>query len=312
MQSKSETEKKTKNMKNIIRTDSAVITNATDALTALTNEIRRYSVFDNDAEVEAFTALANASTDAEKDSIRRRIAEANLRFALSIAKKYSTDGDKVAELVSVATIGLYKAIDSFDLSRGFKFISHAIHWIRAEFSEHFRGDANFVRRSNNAKIGSKDNEIRRRFLQTEMREPTEDEVIEALEREYNIKVNDKLDVVRIHTASLDSTIGTDDGDSATLSEVGDIAIATASRNGYEAEMDKEDNESKVSALLKGLSIREQEIVCRKFGIGFDREYELDEIADELGYTHERVRQLLGQALNKLKGRAKMLQRLMVM
>lgn len=299
-------------MKNTIRTSSAVITNATDALTALTNEIRRYTVFDNDAEIEAFTALANASTEAEKDSIRRRIAEANLRFALSIAKKYSTDGDKVAELVSVATIGLYKAIDTFDLSRGFKFISHAIHWIRAEFSEHFRGDANFIRRSNNAKIGSKDNEIRRRFLQTEMREPSEDEIIEALEREYNIKVNDKLDVVRVRTASLDSTIGTDDGDTATVGEVGEIALATASRNDYEAEINKEDNEYRVSVLMQGLSVREQEIVSRKFGIGFDRAYELDEIATELGYTHERVRQLLAEALKKLKGRANMLKKFMAM
>lgn len=289
---------------NTIRTNTTVRTNTTDALAALTNEIRKHKCFDNDAEIEAFTALANASTEAEKDAIRKRIAEANLLFVLSIAKKYSTDGDKVAELVSLGTIGLYKAIDTFDLSRGFKFISHAIHWIRAEYSEYFRSDANFVRRSNNAKIGMKDSEIRRKYLQTEMREPTEDEIVEALEREYHIKVNTKLDVVRVRTSSLDSTIGTDDGDTATVGEVGEIALAMASRNGYEAEMEKEDNEHKVALLLKGLSVREQEIVCRKFGIGFDREYELDEIATELGYTHERVRQLLGEALKKMKGRAK--------
>lgn len=292
-----------------IRTNTTVITNATDALTALTADIRKHQIMDMDAETEAFTALANATTEAEKDSIRKRIAEANLRFVLSIAKKYSTDGDKVAELVSLGTIGLYRAMDTFDLSRGFKFISHAIHWIRAEYAEYFRGDANFVRRSNNAKIGMKDAEIRRKFLQTEMREPTEDEIIEALETEYGIKVNDKLDVVRVRTSSLDDTIGTDDGDSATLGEIGEIAVATASRNGFEAEMEKEDNENRVARLLKGLSVREQEIVCRKFGIGYDREYELDEIADYLGYTHERVRQLLADSLKKLQGRAKMLAQL---
>ena len=296
----------------MIRTNTAVVTNNTPALTALTAEIRRYRVMDIDTETQAFVELAAAHTDAERDAIRQRIALSNLRFVLSIAKKYSTDGDKIAELVSIGTIGLYKAIDSFDLSLGFKFVSHCVHWIRAEFSEHFRGDANFVRRSNNAKIGSKDTEIRRRFLQTEMREPSEEEIIEALEAEYGIKVNDKLDVVRIHTSSLDGAISTDDGDSATLGEVGEIALATATRNEAEKEAEREDNEYKVGILLKGLSVREQEIVCRKFGIGFEREYELDEIADYLGYTHERVRQLLGDALKKLKGRANMLTKLHAM
>jgi hypothetical protein len=130
--------------------------------------------------------------------------------------------------------------------------------------------------------------------------------------QMGVLVNDKLDVVRVRTASLDSTIGTDDGDTATVGEVGEIALATASRNDYEAEINKEDNEYRVSVLMQGLSVREQEIVSRKFGIGFDRAYELDEIATELGYTHERVRQLLAEALKKLKGRANMLKRFMAM
>ena len=77
----------------------------------------------------------------------------------------------------------------------------------------------------------------------------------------------------------------------------------ATRNEYESEMDAEDMSDKTQRLLRGLSVREQDIVCRKFGIGYDREYELDEIADELGYTHERCRQLLKGALTKMKTRA---------
>ena len=177
-------------------------------------------------------------------------------------------------------------------------------WIRAEFSEYFRGDANFVRRSNNAKVGSKERAIRERFFQTEMREPSEEEILAALKEEYGIVLTDKIDVIRVRTNSLDERVSSEE--EATVGEVGEIALATATRNGYEEESEREDTEYRVRQLLDGLSVREQEIVCRKFGIGFDREYELDEIAEALDYTNERVRQILAQALAKMKGRNKAL------
>lgn len=290
-----------------MRTDISTTTTATTAFAALTAEIRKYPVFTLEQEVEKFEAFSKAEGSV-RDELRREIANANLRFVLSIAKKYSRDGDMVSALVSVGTFGLYKAIDRFDLSLGYKFISSAIHWIRAEFSEYFRGDANFVRRTNNAKVGSKDAAIRERFLQTEQREPTEQEIIDALEEEYGITISDKYDIVNVRVNSMDAKVSEDDGE-ATLGEVGEVAMATASRNEFEREIDEEDNRYRVAKLLDGLSVREQEIVCRKFGIGFEREYELDEIADYLDCTHERVRQLLDGALVKLKGRARMLAKL---
>lgn len=274
-------------------------TTNTNALAALTAEIRKYPVMSVEEEIEKFEEYAVAN-ESRRQELKREIATANLRFVLSVAKKYSSDGDTVAELVSLGTIGLYRAVETFDLSLGFKFISHAIHWIRAEISDYYRGDGNFVRRSNNAKIGSKDKAIVERFLQTEHREPTEDELIEALESEYGIKVLDRVDIIKVKTAFIDEKVGDEDGD--TLGEVGEIATATASRNDFEREVEIEDAEYRVRRLLNGLSVREQEVVTRKFGIGYDREYELDEIAEVLGYTNERCRQILASALVKMKGR----------
>lgn len=293
-------------MARTIDTTLATTTTNTAALIALTADIRRYNILSIEEEIEKFSEYATASEE-RREQLKREIACANLRFVLSIAKKYSRDGNVVAELVSVGTFGLYRAVETFDLSLGFKFISHAIHWIRAAFSEHFRGDANFVRRSNNAKIGSKEQMVRERVYQTEMREPTEDEIIEALESEYGIVVRDKVDVLRVKMTSLDEKLSADED--GTVGEIGEIAMATASRNDYERQAEQEDAEYRVSKLLDGLSVREQEIICRSFGIGFDREYELDEIAEVLGYTPERVRQIYNGCLVRLKSRAKILAKL---
>lgn len=293
-------------MARVIDTTTTNTTTNTKALLALTAEIRRYGMLSAERESGLLSEFATAD-ESRKAEIRKEIANANMRFVLSVAKKYSGDGDKVCELVSIGTMGIYKAVDTFDLSKGFRFLSHAVHWIRAEISEYFRSEDALVRRSNNAKIGSKENAVRQRFFQTEMREPSEDEIIDALEREYGIKVLDKCDVVKVTTARLDDKVSSD-GDStiATLGEVGEIAVATASRNGYERESELEDARYRAARLLKGLSFRESEIICRKFGIGYDREYELDEIADTLGYTHERVRQILRDTLTKLRGKEKAL------
>lgn len=291
-------------MARVIDTTITNTTTNTKALLALTAEIRRYDVLSAERESELFSEFATAS-ESRKAEIRKEIANANMRFVLSVAKKYSGDGDKVCELVSIGTVGIYKAVDTFDLSKGFRFISHAVHWIRAEISEYFRSEDALVRRSNNAKIGGKENAVRQRFLQTEMREPSEDEIISALESEYGIKVLDKCDVVKVTTARLDDNVSSD-GDGDTLSEIGEVAMAMASVNGYERESELEDARYRAARLLKGLSFRESEIICRKFGIGYDREYELDEIAETLGYTHERVRQILRDTLTKLRGKERVL------
>ena len=87
-------------MEYTINTKIAVRTNRTNALEALTADIRRYNTMSTEEEIEAFESLANATTESERNAIKVKIANANLRFVLSVAKKYATDGDTVAELVS--------------------------------------------------------------------------------------------------------------------------------------------------------------------------------------------------------------------
>lgn len=283
---------------------SSCVTNTT-ALNALKNEARKYPLMSVEEEVAAFTEY-NAETDEKKrQAIKKRIATANLGFLISLAQKFSHDGDRVAELVSVGIDGMYKAIDKFDVSRGFKFISCAVYWIRASFSEFFNSsDSNLVRRTNNTIVGSKDAHIRERFYQEEHREPTEDELLEALEEEYGIKLRNKLDVVQIRHKSIDEKINSDDD--STFADTAEFSGATASRNEYEDTADKEQLSFVVSRLLPLLTIKEQDIVRKYFGIDCD-EMCAEAIAEELGYTPERIRQIVTNEIpKKLRSKAKRL------
>lgn len=290
-------------MINAINTTTATRVVNTNALTTLKADIRRYPIMSVEEEISAFNALRAAKTEEERNAIMKEIANANLRFVLSVAQKYSSDGDKVAELVSVGTIGLYRAMESFDLTRGFKFISHAVSWIRAEFAAFFRTDANMVRRSNNGIIGSKDKKIAERFFQTEFREPSEEEIIEALEDEYGIKVKYKGDVVKIRTKSINDKANGED--ESTYEDTEEYNTATAVRNDYEGEMEREHNAHVIKSVISVLPIKTQSILCKAFGIGCE-EQTLESIAEEFGYTPERIRQIIVQTTKGLKGRARKL------
>lgn len=282
-------------MEYTINTRISTKVNDTAALSALKADIRKYTLMTPEEEIEAFEALAAAKSESERTAIKQKIVNANLRFVLSVAQKYSTDGDRVAELVSIGTIGLFRAIDCFDVTKGFKFISHAIHWIRAEYYEYFRTDANFVRRSNNAKIGIKDRKIAERFFQEQHREPTENELIEALEKEYGIKVKNRMDVVRVRTDFIEDKMNSEDD--STVEDNGEFAMATASHNEYEDEIERESQRDIVAKIMSNLTIREQEIVSRYFGIGTEAQ-DASVIAEAFGLTEERVRQLVVNEIPK--------------
>lgn len=279
------------------------VTNTT-ALNALKNEARRYPLMSIEEEVAAFTEYKAETDEKKKQALKEKIATANLGFLISLAQKFSRDGDRVAELVSIGIEGMYKAIDSFDTSLGFKFISFAVYKIRATFSEYFNTTANFVRRTNNAKVGSKDKKIRERFYQEEHREPTEDELLEALEEEYGIRLRDKLDVVEIRHKSIDEKVNSDDD--STFADTAEFSGMTATRNEYEDTADREQLSFVVSRLMPLLTIREQDIVRKYFGIGCD-EMSAEAIAEDLGYTPERIRQIVTKEIpQKLRGKAKRL------
>lgn len=260
-------------------------------------EARKYNVLTADEELE----LINKA-QAGDESAKTALVNHNLRFLFSLATKFAR-GDEAMDLVSYATIGMYKAIDSYDATRGLRLLSYAVHWMRAEISEYYNGDAQLVRNKQQYKVAARSVRVNDKFFAENGRYPSEAELVEILNSEYNLELKKRSDVLRHTYSSLDSTI---DEDGSTMSEIGEIAVGTASFNDYDKEVDAEDNANKLKILLATLPLRNQMILKMSVGMGEYEGIERDDdaIAVELGLTRERVRQIRLKSLATLKDRAK--------
>ena len=275
-----------------IRSNSTKIRTAAEE--AFLKDARRYNVLTADEESEIVSRIQMGDERAKSE-----LVNANLRFIYSLATKFS-QGDDVLDLCSLATIGMYTAMASYDATKGVRFLSYAVHYMREEISEYFATDAQLVR-NKMGRIATKANGISEKFFNAEGRYPTEDELVEILESEYNVAIKSRTAVLN---HSYNSLSDRKDEDGATAEEVGEIAVATASRNDYEREMDNEDNRYKVAKILAILPERTRTILEMSFGVGdYDTEYEDEAIAEKFGLTAERVRQIKVKALANLKGRA---------
>ena len=275
-----------------INTTTANITIRTAAVDQFLAEARQYPVLSVEDQVE----LAVRAKEGDKDA-QDKLINCNLRFIFSVASKFAK-GEDVLDLVSCATIGTIKAIDSFDATRGTSFLSFAVHYMRAEISDYFATDGQLVR-NKMGRLATKAGTISRRFYAEEGRYPTEDALIEMIEGEYGTEIENRLAILNHNYTSLSSRV---DEDGATAEEVGEIAVATASRNAFEDEMDAEDNSYKVAKLLATLPEKPRTILEMAYGIGYESTYDDDAIAEVMGCTAERVRQIKVKALAGLRER----------
>lgn len=223
------------------------------------------------------------------------LTKANLRFVVSVAKQYQNQGLTLPDLINEGNIGLIKAAQRFDETRGFKFISYAVWWIRQSIMQAIAEQARIVRLPLN-KIGSI-TKINRTFAELEQiheREPSIDEVAELLEITA-AEVKDSLKISGKHV-SVDAPLSSDE-ESNTLIDV-------MSDNGDIQNPDKDlMNESlrdEIERSFSTLSYREAEVLRMYFGINQKSPLTLEEIGEQFELTRERVRQIKEKALRKLK------------
>lgn len=269
----------------------------TETLTRYYEDIRKYNVLSSEEEAEYFLMLKNGS-DAEKNFARKQLVNSNQRFVVAIAKKFGTN-DNVLDLISEGNIGLMEAIDKFDVTRGIKFATYAVWYIRRAINLYNINYGDVVTKSNISKTYHVISQATNKFLQREFRQPTLEELKEILLTEYDVDIKEVEDILDTHYISIDESDQKDDDNA----NVGDMLLfnsTSASRNLYERESDYEFNKKLITNMLQKLTPREQEIIKMVFGIGYDREYELQEIGAKLGLTTERVRQLKFSVIDKLK------------
>ena len=254
-----------------------------------------------------FTEVSNVPmiTPDEEVSLAKRIREgdelaleklvkANLRFVVSVAKQYQNRSLPLNDLINEGNLGLIKAAKKFDETKGFKFISYAVWWIRQSIMQALAEQSRIVRLPMN-KSGAI-NQIRRAYAELEQkyeREPTEEELADILEMKPN-EVRNTLGA-EVKQMSMDAPFGEDE--SGSLLDVLENQTTGATDSGLVF------NDSlKVETLraLSTLTAREREVIMMSFGIGHDNPFTLEEIGDAMGLTRERVRQIREKALQKLR------------
>ena len=272
----------------------AIITKQTPEIEAYLRSIRKYHPLSQEEENEVFKMYHSNDPDAKKKAIDT-LVNANQRFIFSLAKDYAKgDETKVLDYVNEGSIGIINAIDKFDQTRGFKFISFAVWYIRQAMTNYAQTTDLFLRKSNNAKIGNNILKIRTAFFQENHREPTNDEIKEGLAKK-GIKIKENKDLEDVVRNSLDSVWG----DESTFENNPRYIQHSAIQNEYEKEMDDEDNKSVVGKLLQTLDERSQLVIKQLFGIGYESPVDIEVVAENLGLTPTRVGQIKNAALKKL-------------
>lgn len=223
-----------------------------------------------------------------------RLTKANLRFVVSVAKQYQNQGLSLPDLINEGNLGLIKAAQRFDETRGFKFISYAVWWIRQSILQALAEQARIVRLPLN-KVGLS-NRINKAFSALEQefeREPTPEELAEVLNMETD-EVAATLGVGGRHI-SMDQPLA--EGEDNTLVDVMENPNAVAT----DEELDHNESlKTEITRSLKTLTDRQQDVICYFFGIGVDHPMSLEDIGEKFNLTRERVRQIKDKAITKLR------------
>jgi len=223
-----------------------------------------------------------------------RLTKGNLRFVVSVAKQYQNQGLSLPDLINEGNLGLIKAAQRFDETRGFKFISYAVWWIRQSILQSLAEQARIVRLPLN-KVGLT-NRIQKTYSQLEQqfeREPSTEEVAEALEMDIE-EVAASMGISSRHV-SMDSPMS--EGEENTLLDV------LENPNAEKTDGDLVYNQSlktEIERSLTTLTERQKEVICFFFGIGVDHPMSLEDIGEKFSLTRERVRQIKDKAITKLK------------
>lgn len=272
-----------------LKISKSITNRESESLEKYLQEIGRVEMISPEEEVK----LAHRIRQGDQKALDR-LTKANLRFVVSVAKQYQNQGLTLPDLINEGNLGLIKAAQRFDETRGFKFISYGVWWIRQSILQALAEQSRIVRLPLN-KVGLT-KRISRTYSQLEQefeRAPTFDEIAEAL----NVDIEEVVATMRMANkhVSVDSPIG--DSEDNTLIDV--------LENGNADSADKQImfNDSLRQEIQRSLSLltpRQKEVICCFYGIGVDEPMSLEDLGSRYGLTRERVRQIKDKALEKLK------------
>lgn len=250
-------------------------------------ELRKIEQVSGDEQTE----LAILAKNGDKAAMNKLI-ECNLRFVLTIAKDYQYGNVEIEDLINEGNIGLIKAVEKYNPSKGFKFISYAVWWVRQSIMQYIYENGSMVRLPIN-KINAigKVNRATEQLFQSLDREPTFDEIKEVTKFSSD---DIKSTFIDNRCFSIDQKISEDSDIDLTN------IIPSESLDDIESKMNEESLKSEINEVFSSLTEREIEIMNMYFGLNGSKELSLKEIGKKLNLTNERIRQIKELALKKLR------------
>ncbi len=253
-------------------------------------DIGKIELLTPDEEVSLAVKIRNGDLDAQN-----KLVKANLRFVVSVAKMYQNQGLSLGDLINEGNVGLIKAALRFDETRGFKFISYAVWWIRQRITTAIADQTRVVRLPLN-RIGNltRLNKVYKSFEQENERAPTSEELAQVLD----VTVDEVAFTLETsgRQISMDAPLMNNDENKNSLKDV----LPNENQHLPDKELMKESLVKEVENILSNLDEREAEVIKLSFGIGSNHKATLEEIGDRFNLTRERIRQIKEKALRKLR------------
>lgn len=260
---------------------------------AYLNSIKKFSVPTADEEVELFKKIKNGDNEA-----RERLIMGHQRLIYSFAKQYAKNSSEVIDYVNEGNIGLAKAVETFDPSRGFKFMTYAQYYVRREMAYFLKTTNMVVEKSNYLKLEPKLKKIKSSYYNKYGVYPSVGTIQEILLNEYNIKIKNQSDLYDVMVDSSDI-----DKDDESFNPDFDISYnkITASYNDYEKDISYDHIKQNVNLLISKLNSKEKDIISMLFGIGeYSNEFSIDDVAYKYNISASNVISIRNKIFRKLK------------
>ena len=271
-----------------------------DSVKQYLKEIGKIPTFSEDEEKEIFRKYNNAIDEKEKIKISQEIVTANLKLVVSIAKKYVKPSYSILDVIQDGNIGLMKAIDKYDLNRGYKFCTYATWWIKQSITRALSEKSRIIRLPVHICELIRKISISRINLSYELgREPTDDELAKVLG--ISVQKLKETVILTSEPISLQTPVGYGDD----LASESIESFIPDKNSSVEEEYNKIALKKIVSSILPTLTEREEKVIRLRFGIDNDKILTLEEVGNMMGVTRERIRQIESKALRKLRKNRKL-------